>query len=253
MKVGLVGAFCGASIAIVSALVAFTNDNEDAGWGVIIGCVVVYGGICEYFFTREWARKLVIGFSAHNPHNQDPVSLPRAVAIWSVASACLLAVWHVFQKSDTTISRSSFFSVGWRTNLTVVGAPVDRWWLYLAIVIYQVTRGVFGSLVKNIFTPHYSHMATYPQKMDAERRDRLLAGQALVSVFLWWSALTDVLLSAAQIDLAACTLLVTMAADYSQALYKINEVNEAVELPFQHEPTTRHRQLALLSITEKMS
>lgn len=257
MQVGKLVILAGACVFGASTAAAVVGHNDDAGWGAIVGGIMVYGGTCEYIFTRQWARRMIIGFSAHNVRNQEPIRLPWAVAAWSAASAGALAACHYVlrdpsrKQNDLVVAPNSFFSVGWRSGLMAAGIPVNHWWIYLLIVLYQLTRAIFGSLVKNLYTHHYQQCTNAPQRMDKSKRDRLLVGNALVSVFLWWSALTDVLFSASQIDLAICTLLITIAADYAQVLYKIDEANATSAAPVTeqkvHSESSRRTQLLIIN------
>jgi hypothetical protein len=109
----------------------------------------------------------------------------------------------------------------------VLGVPVDTWWIYLFIVLYQLTRATMGSLVKNIFTPFYNRIVNSQELPHASTRARFLRGSALIDIFIWWSALSDVLISAAQVDLALCTLLSGIAADYAQLVYRYSEMEHS--------------------------
>lgn len=162
---------------------------------------------------------------------QEPVYLPWALAAWSALSAAALAAWNYSlpseEKHELVKSPGAFFSVGWRSGLVAAGIPINKWWVYLIIILYQLTRAIFGSLSHNLFHHHYESYTNAPRSMEEGRRDRLLRGQALVNIFNWWSALTDILFSASQIDLAIATLVVTISADYAQVYYKIVEATES--------------------------
>lgn len=232
MHLGSAGVLAGAALFAACACVTVVTSNDDVGWGAILGGVLLYAGLCEIVFTNESVRTTIIGSSS-----EEPTFLPKAVAFWSLASAGALSAWHYAQGGSTSElvrTKSSFFSVGWRSGLIVVGIPVNHWWIYLVIVLYQLTRAIFGSLVRNIHHPYYQSHTNNPRPMDEAKKHNLLFGQALVNVFHWWSALTDVLFSASQIDLALCTLLVTIASDYAQVHLKIEQAakGEVVEKKF---------------------
>lgn len=145
-------------------------------------------------------------------------------------------------------SAHAFFSIGWMTGLALFGISIDSWGLYAAVCIYQLTRAVLGSMVANIFVPFYAdtinkdrvskyvscvHIMwhfrpthhSHPQHHHRKTERHALFGAGLTKFFTWWSSLTDILISASQIDLAILTLVATLGADVGYGYMRIHDAD----------------------------
>lgn len=128
-------------------------------------------------------------------------------------------------------SAHAFFSIGWRTGLAIFGISVDTWDLYTAVCVYQLTRAVLGSMINNIFVPFYSDTVNCKSSVSRRTERRALTGLALSRVFTWWSSLTDILISASQLDLALFTLLATVCADVGYGFMRIRDEETSAPPP----------------------
>lgn len=229
-------------------------------WAFVALCIVAFATFVGFLFIWSRTRMIFIGFSHHNwAEGDEPVYLPYFAAAWAVATATALAVSREYL-ADVSDPYSGlrgspqhhFFTIGWRTNLTVFGVPIDSWRRYTVVICYQMTRAVIGSLVTNVFMPFVG--ATLSGKgvnrnylVSTTTARRALIGRALTSVFYSWSGLTDIIMSASQVDLAAFTLVSTIAADFAYGFLRITACN--AELVVRRRSATAARTIAAPSIT----
>ena len=118
-------------------------------------------------------------------------------------------------------SAHAFFSVGWTSGLAVFGINIHLWWQYALVCVYQMTRAVLGSMVNNIFMPFYGAVLNCESPVSPSTRTHALLGRALTSVFMLWSTLTDILMSASQFDLFVFTVAATVCADTAYGFMRI--------------------------------
>ena len=232
--------------------------NEASQWSLVVtvlgGYALLLAGLLLWKRTRMW----IIGYAGHKPcAHEEPVYLPWAAAGWAVLSAVVLALARDALIEEVTApavsppppapdaggppsspaqqlrgmlgsSQHAFFSLGWRTGLAVFGISIDTWPRYTLVCMYQMTRAVLGSLLINVFVPFALFTIQNkdpPSQVASHTARRALLGRALVQVFNTWSALTDVLMSASQIDLALFTLVTTAASDFGYGYYRIHACN----------------------------
>lgn len=233
-------------------------------WVLVFLLLSCYGTLLGSLLLWKRTRALIVGYSGHRAcGDEEPVYLPYAAAGWAVATATALALLRpaLMAEVEATVAAlpllsadiwgvppapaapaappaptrgmlgsaaHPFFSLGWNEGLAVFGIAIDRWNRYAAVCMYQMTRAVFGSLVSNVFIPFVNTTisnSTPPRLVPPRTARRALVGKAMVAVFTTWSAMTDVLMSARQIDLALFTLVATQAADFMYGYYRIRACN----------------------------
>ena len=195
-----------------------------------------------------------------------PVGLTYLVFWWTVATATALGVVHAVNKPPSPVvvsevappppyvvkipgalgsSAHAFFSVGWTSGLAVFGISIDTWWAYALVCLYQMTRSVLGSLVNNVFLYFYNTVLRSHVPVQFKTRRNALVGRALTSIFLLWSTLTDILMSASQFDLFVFTVASTVAADCGYGITTIEVTNSlptVVPRPSPPPPVIRERE-----------
>ena len=220
-----------------------------AQWACVVAIVIAYSACLGGLLIWERFRALVVGYGKHRRGaSEEPVILPYVVAAWVAVTAGVIAfardytTWRTHNGNASTppvlgVGRvtgslgdgvHAFFSMGWLSGLAVFGIPVDTWRLYAIMCIYQLTRAVFGSMVSNIFTPFYTDIINSTRRVPWATMKNALVGHALTRVFLWWSLLTDVLISSSQLDLALFTLVATVAADAGYGYMRIADINSSM-------------------------
>ena len=218
-------------------------------WASVVAIVLAYAACLGSLLLWERFRALVVGYGKHRRGaSEEPVVLPYVVASWVGITAGVLAFardYTVAQEASTGAmpppapnvvklpgslgsSLHAFFSVGWLTGLAVFGTPVNTWQLYATVCVYQLTRAVLGSMVANIFTPFYGDIINSTRRVPWVTMKNALVGHALTRVFLWWSLLTDVLISSSQLDLALFTLVATVCADAGYGYMRIVDINSSM-------------------------
>jgi hypothetical protein len=174
----------------------------------VVGIVVLYV-IALFWVIEKNAAKLA--------HEKVPMTLPKIGFIWFCVSLALFIFWNSTSGTmPLNIPKRNWFSGGWAFNFYLFSIRIDTWWKYLIIVIYQVTRSVIGSLLSNIFKPFI--MTEVQSKMlnsntDIARRNDILWAQFAVTLFSYFSTITDIFLHIAQIDVSLISLVVTLIAD----------------------------------------
>lgn len=235
-------------------------------WILIVIIIFFYSFVLGCLLTWKRFRTLVIGYGKHRRGQDDePVVLPYFVAAWAALTMGGLAWARTYYETDTSVasvavelsppmpppsspppynvkipgslgsSAHAFFAIGWRTGLAIFGITVETWGLYTAVCIYQLTRAVLGSMVNNIFVPFYNDTVNCKSSVSRRTERRALVGLALCRVFTWWSSLTDILISASQLDLALFTLLATVCADVGYGFMRIRDEDTA-PIPVQTPP-----------------
>lgn len=215
-----------------------------AQWLSVVAIVVAYSACLGSLLVWERFRALVVGYGKHRRGvSEEPVVLPYVVAAWVAVTAGVIGFAREYVTDAShplapdSMSRvpgslgseaHAFFSKGWLSGLAVFGIPVNTWRLYTTMCIYQLTRAVFGSMVSNIFTPFYTDIINSTRRVPWATMKNALVGHALTRVFLWWSLLTDVLISSSQLDLALFTLVATVAADAGYGYMRIADINSSM-------------------------
>lgn len=176
--------------------------------GLVVGILLAYV-ILLFGVIRRYASSLA--------HEKVPMTLPRVSLVWFLASMVAFMVWNA--RSDprpANVTARSWFSGGWADNFYLFNIRIDTWWKYTVIVIYQMTRSVIGSLLSNIFKPF---MVTEVQskllnnQTDIKCRNDILFSQFAVTLFTYFSNITDLFLYLAQIDVSLVSLGVTLLSD----------------------------------------
>ena len=218
-------------------------------WAYVVLIVVTYAATLGGLLLWERVRTLVVGYGKHRRGaNDEPVFLPYFVAMWAAGTMCALAGARDYLEVDAHTSAApnngpvppapyvvkipgalgssahAFFSTGWHTGLAVFGITVDTWEMYTVVCVYQLTRAVLGSMVNNIFTPFYADTVNSKIRPARKTIKNSLVGLGLVRVFMWWSTITDILISASQLDLALFTLVATVAADVGYGFMRITDI-----------------------------
>jgi hypothetical protein len=174
----------------------------------VVGIVVLYV-IALFWVIEKNSAKLA--------HEKVPMTLPKVGFVWFCISLVFFILWN--SMNDTVplnVPKRDWFSGGWAYNFYLFSIRIDTWWKYLIIVVYQVTRSVIGSMLSNIFKPFI--MTEVQSKMlnvntDISRRNDILRAQLAVTLFSYFSTITDIFLLLAQIDVSLISLVVTIITD----------------------------------------
>jgi hypothetical protein len=175
---------------------------------LVVGIVVVYT-VALFGVIQKFAARLA--------HEKVPMTLPKIGLAWFVLSLTFFMVWNWMSPAiPMDLPKRNWFSGGWAYNFYLFSIPIDNWWRYTIIVLYQVTRSVIGSLLSNIFKPFI--MTEVQSKMlnhntDIKRRNDILGAQVAVTLFSYFATVTDIFLHLAQIDVSLISLVVTLISD----------------------------------------
>jgi hypothetical protein len=145
-----------------------------------------------------------------------PLALPLVILGWTILTIPSIVVWVQYKavvgKVKTT---SSWFVVGWTHELNFFNIFIETWWEYTLLLMYNIGRTVIGSLVSNVFRPLLVLQQSRLLTTEISKRDVMafVLGQSVVTVFGFFSAITDIFLALTQIDVTAVALLVTLIMD----------------------------------------
>ena len=166
-----------------------------------------------WFIVLFW---LSYHFAPHLSKQNPPVALPLIVLAWTFITLPLLVVWvHYKAVVGQPKVSTSWFVVGWSQNLNFFNIYITKWWQYTMILMYNIGRTVLGSLISNVFRPLLLLQQSRLLKSELSRRDAFVFvfGQAVVTIFSFFSAVTDIFLFLTQIDISIIALVVTLIMD----------------------------------------
>lgn len=161
-----------------------------------------------FWFSYRWGPLL----AKQNP----PVTLPLVILGWTVVTIPSIVVWVQYKSVVGTVkTTTSWFVVGWTHKLNFFNIYIETWWEYTLLLMYNIGRTVIGSLVSNVFRPLLLLQQSRLLTTDLSNGDAMafVIGQAVVTVFGFFSAITDIFLALTQIDVTAVALLVTLFMD----------------------------------------
>lgn len=160
------------------------------GYGIVVYFSFMYSGLLDYLFKHKPYFFAWIGF------------------VWTVVSATALFVWSAqYNEPSSSPSASGWFHVGPSANIHLFNIPINSWWSYTIILIYQVQRGLVSSMISKIFSAYLiTQIQTKNSGASISPRESwlILLGQSSSTVFTYWSSATDVFLALTQIDLTLC-------------------------------------------------
>lgn len=166
-----------------------------------------------WFLLLYWASWRSAPYLAkQNP----PVTLPLVILAWTCITFPSLVVW-VQQKAVVNgfKANTSWFRVGWSSNLSFFNIAVTTWWQYELLMIYNLGRTVLGSLVSNVFRPmlilQQSRILT--SEVTPSEASLYVFGQTVVTIFGFFSAITDLYLMLTQVDISVVALVATLLMD----------------------------------------
>ena len=170
--------------------------------------------ICgTWFLFLYWASWRAAPYLAKQT---PPVTLPLIILAWTCVTFPALVVW-VKQKAVVSgfKTNTSWFRVGWSSNLSFFNIAVTTWWSYTLLMVYNLGRTVLGSLVTNVFRPmlilQQSRILT--TEVDPNYAALFVFGQTVVTVFGFFSAVTDLYLMLTQVDISVVALVATLLMD----------------------------------------
>ena len=236
---------------------------DNAGeWILVVLVVLTYSLLISVVLLWKKTRAWVVGYSGHRPlEGQEPVYLPIAAAAWVVVTISSFSIVKAYAKPAhvglSTVhvpgaignSSHAFFQLGWNTGLAIFGLEISTWWQYSILCIYQLTRAVLGSMIQNIFMPFLSATINSESAVSQDTKKTALTGHGLCTLFVWWSNLTDILISASQVDLAIFNLIAREAADVGYGVIRIAAVPRGQRLALMSAPTLAPIALAPLPST----
>jgi hypothetical protein len=166
-----------------------------------------------WFFFLYWLSWRCAPYLAkQNP----PIALPLIVLSWTLVTFPSLVVW-VRLKAPTGgfKSNTNWFAVGWSANINFFNIAITNWWTYELLMVYNLGRTVLGSLVSNVFRPMLMIQQSRILTSELQPGDAALYvfGQSVVTVFGFFSAVTDLYLLLTQIDISVVSLLATLLMD----------------------------------------
>jgi hypothetical protein len=145
-----------------------------------------------------------------------PVALPLVILGWTVVTIPSIIVWVQYKAVVGRVrTTTSWFVVGWTHNLNFFNIFIETWWEYTLLLMYNIGRTVIGSLVSNVFRPLLVLQQSRLLTTEISNGDAMtfVVGQAVVTVFGFFSAITDIFLALTQIDVTAVALVVTLIMD----------------------------------------
>ena len=191
---------------------------EASGWGftflVLLGyflflylVFIQSGALNRYFRTKPYAFAW-LGF------------------IWTLVSSTALFVWSAQYSTPTNKNASSWFRIGPNDSLYLFNIPINTWWAYSIILIYQVTRSLVSSLISRVFSPflitEISGKQLKVEPLSPTKGFYIQFALACATVNGYWGAASDIFLALTQIDLTLIGMLSTILFD-SISLQKFME------------------------------
>jgi|694.fasta_scaffold05145_1 hypothetical protein len=161
-----------------------------------------------FCFGYRWGPLL----AKQNP----PVALPLVILGWSVVTIPSIVLWVQYKAVVGRVkTSSSWFVVGWTNDLNFFNIFIETWWEYTLLLMYNIGRTVLGSLVANVFRPLLVLQQSRLLTTEISESDamKFVFAQAVVTVFAFFSAVTDIFLALTQIDVTAVALVVTLIID----------------------------------------
>lgn len=145
-----------------------------------------------------------------------PVTLPLVVFTWTLITIPSLVIWvHYKAVVGQVKTTTSWFVVGWVNKLNFFNIYIETWWQYTVVMMYNIGRTVIGSLVTNVFRPLLLLQQSRILTSDISQTDAFtfVFGQAVVTVFGFFSSITDIFLALTQVDVTMVALVVTLLMD----------------------------------------
>jgi hypothetical protein len=168
--------------------------------------------VAWFFFLYWLSWRCAPYLSKQNP----PVALPLVVLLWTSCTFPLLVVWvRLKAHSGGFKSNTSWFEVGWGGRLSFFNISISTWYEYELLVLYTLGRTVLGSLISNVFRPLLLLQQSRLLTTEVTQRDAatFVFGQTVVTVFSFFSGVTDIYLLLTQIDLSIIALVATLLID----------------------------------------
>lgn len=150
---------------------------------------------------------------------REPLVLCYTAALWTVAVFSVFAWAAQRAKREDRVYEGAdegWFTAGWETGLSVLGVPIDTAFKYQLILLYQILRGIQGSLINNVFRPFL--VAEVQSKannkgVDRSKKGKIILAQSCVTMFGFMAGITDMFLFLAQIDLSVTSLAIALITD----------------------------------------
>lgn len=161
-----------------------------------------------FWLSYRWGPLL----AKQNP----PFALPFIILGWTIVTIPSIVVWVQYKAVLGTVkTNSSWFVVGWTHKLNFFNIYIESWWEYTLLLMYNIGRTVIGSLVSNVFRPLLVLQQSRLLTTEISNGDAMafVLGQAVVTVFAFFSSITDIFLALTQIDVTAVALIVTLIMD----------------------------------------
>lgn len=186
--------------------------NQAGAAALVAGASLLWSALL--FYAVFWRKNsLVVSQKSHPP---PPVAVALFSGVWSLAVIVWVLIWRTYSSKtgELSIGTTNWFSFGWQTGLLFFGIPIDRWYTYLLIVWYQITRSVIGSLLSTVFSPYLVAVQNKSNPVRPQHRRLIKLAQLCKGGFGWVAAITDLFLYLSQVDIALISLAVGSAFDW---------------------------------------
>lgn len=153
---------------------------------------------------------------------REPLVPPYVALVWTLSIVSVIGATVATQSnpSDGLFTASSWFSGGWKNNVSLFRIRIDTWYKYELTVMYQVVRSLIGSMISNFYRPYMVTQVQTKRVVCSKRRIYLiLGGQFAVNMFGFFSSLTDTYLLLSTVDFTAITLAITTISDCLSTVY----------------------------------
>jgi hypothetical protein len=180
---------------------------EGSYWGytllvLVAYCVFIYfsfiySGLLGYLFEKK------------------PYAFAWLGLLWTLCSGAALFTWSS-QYDVPERGNVDWFQLGPSKNLFLFNIPIDNWWTYTLIILYQVTRGLVASMISKVFgafllTQVQNRQSKLPLSPTQARYIQF--GQSCATVTSYYTSATDIFLALTQIDLTLVGMFSTIVFD----------------------------------------
>lgn len=156
-----------------------------------------------------------------------PYTIAKVAFAWTLVSITVFGICAAEFRENGVVSDHSFFSGGWKSGLRIFDIPINTWFKYFLVIIYQVIRAVFGSLLANFTVPKLRQFQNqhHLQEKGQEKTSSFTCSEIGWTRFIldfWsaWFSVSDTVFALSQIDFIvvvfACNAFVNWRALKSQ-------------------------------------
>lgn len=172
------------------------------------------------------------------PTKGHPSAPPLRVAlfsgVWSLGVVVWILVWRSYSSKTGALSigTSNWFGAGWSTGLEFFGIAIDKWYTYLLIVLFQITRSVLSSLLGTVFSPYLVAVQSRSKPVHPDHMGWVKLAQLCKDCFGWVTSITDIFLYLSQLDVALVSLLIVACFDWASTdSLMLSNIPEIIDFP----------------------